>query len=87
MFLKIFSQIFNNITVNIFEEIVLLDIIDSDIIGIISEFCRLRIISALEMINSLLQKSDNNVNRDDFIFTDYCKYKSEIYSLLNSLFF
>ena len=86
LLLKMYSQYINNIIVNIFEEIVLFNIIDYENIGNIFEFCRLRILPALEMTNSLLQKSENKIDSNDFIFTDLCDYKNSIYSLLNSIF-
>lgn len=84
--IKNYSQYLNNIIINIFEEIVLFDVIDYEKIATLFEFSKVRLIPAFEMTNSLLQRNDNDVSSNDFIFTDLCEYKTSIYSLLNSIF-
>jgi len=83
--MKNYTQYLNNIIINILEEVVLFDVIEYEKISTLFEFCKVRIIPAFEMTNSLLQRNDNDVNSNDFIFTDLCEYKTSIYSLLNTI--
>ncbi len=84
--MKNYTQYLNNIIINILEEVVLFDVIEYEKISTLFEFCKVRIIPAFEMTNSLLQRNDNDVNSNDFIFTDLCEYKTSIYSLLNTIY-
>ena len=83
---KNYSQFLNMTIINIFEEIILFDIIELDRIVNVFDICKQKLLPAMELTKSMLHKSNNHINCNDYIFTDLCEYKASIYSLLNTIF-